>query len=152
MVPDPIEEDLENRRRADIEKQLAQYGEQKYLGVQVKRSIQALMQGYATADAAIILGYLFIAVPKYSGFLVFLWIIKNYNTNGRVQLAALAIGALLYFVWNNFSSKLWFRWASRSILPEEAKEFYSLNPTWLMGADMWEKLTSDQVVLNEEEE
>ena len=152
MTPDPIEDDLENRRRADIEQQLAQYGEQKYFGAELKRSIQALSQGYATADTAIILGYLFIAVPKYVGFFVFLWLIKNYSTNGLIELAVLAISSLLYIVWNNFSSKLWFRWASRSILPEEAIIFYSLNPTWLMGADMWQKLTSNQASLNDEEE
>lgn len=150
MTTDLIEEDAEDRQRADIEQQLAQYGEQKYFWVEVTRGYRALLQGYTTADAAIFLGYLFIAFPKFAGVLVFLWVIQNDNGSGRVQLAALAIGALLYIVWNNFSSKLWFRWASRAILPGEAKGFYALNPTWLMGAEMWEKLTSDFTAQEEE--
>lgn len=137
-----FEERSEDEIRADLERQLARYDSAPSFASVIKRGIQVMRTGYTTAEMAILLGYLFILLPKLAVLGVSLLLFAQNRDNGRFSLAILIVGALVYNVWNSIMTRVWFRWASGAILPEEAKAFYSLDPKWLMGEDLWIKLTS----------
>ncbi len=132
------EDDLRTR----AESYLKEHGDEPLWHLDLQRGLSALRQGYATVSLAILFGYLFITLPKLIiAVTMFILIVRN-DADGRLELAIAIGGLVAHSLWNEVASRLWFRWASTSILPEEAYAFYSLDPTWITGGPLWHRLTS----------
>ena len=129
--------------RAKMETDLAEAGGDIPIEFLLKNEINILRQGYTTADTAILFGYLFILIPKLIFAVGFYWWANQYREREPLVFIIVVGGYLLISLWNLVFSRLWFRWASSAILPEQADAFYSLEPKWLMGEKMWAKLTSE---------
>lgn len=147
-----FEERSEDEMRADLERQLANYDSSPSFASVIKRGVEVMRTGYTTADMAILLGYVFILLPKLAILVSGLLLFSQNRDNGRFGLAILIVCALAYNAWNSIMTRVWYRWASSAILPEEAKAFYSLEPKWVMGEDLWIKLTSGEDSLPSDEE
>lgn len=133
----------EDELRAKMETELAEASGDVPVEYLLKREINILRLGYTTSDTAIFFGYLFILIPKLI-FAVGLYWWANQNRENGMSIFLIAVGGYLIInLWNLVLSRLWFRWASNAIYPEEADAFYSLEPKWLMGEKMWDKLTSE---------
>ena len=139
-----VHEDAVGELDSNVEEKLLEDSTRNFVRFDWRYNWKVFRQGYVTADLALIFGYIYVLLPKVVALIsAFLWVLRAERNDKSSTLVVIGAAVVLN-LWDWLVARIWLRWVSRSILPEEAKTFYLLDPMWfLISQKTWEKLIAD---------